>query len=551
MQVVLCAINSSYSHSGLAIRLLEKNLKNNDIAAQMLEFTVNEPYQIILSGIYEAGADILCFSCYLWNIELVERIIEDYKSLSPRTKIVLGGPEVSFDAPMYMKRHENVACVVQGEGDEILPEVVRALQEGKTPASYTPGIMEDLNSLPFVYEGEENFENRLLYYETSRGCPFSCSYCLSSAQKGVRFLDVARVKRELSMICQKGAKTIKFLDRTFNCDKSRATEIFTFLMEMEGDFACHFEICAHLLDDALIALLAKAPKGRFQFEVGIQSTNADTIRAIGRPDENDRALDNLQKLKEAGNIPLHVDLIAGLPYDTWESILQGIDRVYPVCDELQLGFLKMLKGTRMRELAEELDYAYQKRPPYEVLYSPWLSYEEILRLKQIEWVINRYKNSGCFTQSLAVLLQEAAMPPSAFLTEFSAFLNQLHFFRRPHARKNLYEPFYQFAKAKLKDEPMEGFTLQLQKEYYMNERIGGLPFLSWRPRKVPVGEKIHALLHSEVFRQAFLPQYDNKPAAEVLKNVEFAIFSEEPKKILIFDFAYGKIQDVTKCFTVI
>lgn len=546
--VVLCAINSSYSHTNPAVRVFDKILKEKKIACTMLEFTVNEPYYDIISNIYQQKGEVVCFSCYLWNIEMILRLCTDYYQLSPTTKIILGGPEVSYESEDILRDHPNVIQVVRGEGEEVLPSLLSTVLKGENPPqSNETEIIADLNSLPFLYDDPNSYHNKILYYETSRGCPFRCCYCLSSLSTGVRFLEIERVKRELLFMKEKGAKIIKFLDRTFNCNSKRAKELFRFLSSLMGDGSYHFEICVDLLDDETMEILQTAPKGRFQFEIGIQSVNPKTLKAIERADTVALSLNKLEQLKQMGNIMLHVDLIAGLPYDTKESIYEAIDRLYFVSDELQLGFLKLLKGTSMRHTAEQMGYRYQKNPPYEVYSSPWITFDAMLELKQMECVITKYKNSRCFEESTIYLIEQAFVAPSAFLRLFCTYLAERHFFNQLRSRKSLYEPLYLFAQNHLKGEQLEQFAYLLEIEYIRAERSGRAPFLP--EEKICLDRReIHKFLHNPNYLLQFLPLYNKKPATEILKNVEFHVFGRETKKILLFDFLYDKIQDVTDCF---
>lgn len=514
----------------------------------MLTCTVNEPYYDVITRIYRNRADLICFSCYIWNIEMILRICRDLHELSPHTKIILGGPEVSYESEYILRDYPNVISIVRGEGEEQLLKILDAAAKGvEPPFKSEVGVVADLNTLPFLYDGEESYAHRILYYETSRGCPFNCAYCQSSLSSGVRYLAVERVKKEILVMQKKGAKIIKFLDRTFNCDGKRAKKLFAFLSKLEGDCSYHFEICVDLLDDETMDILSQVPAGRFQFEIGIQSINPNTLSAIGRCNTVQTALAKMAHLKKVGNILLHADLIVGLPFDTKETLYQAIDQIYFICHELQLGFLKLLKGTGMRRMAIEMGYCYQKNPPYEVYSSPWISFDDVLELKRVEWVINKYKNSRCFEKSVAYLIENGFAGPSDFLRTFCKFLEDLSFFDQPRARKSLYEPLYAFAKYHLNKKELKHFAFLLEVEYIRYERSGRAPFLvGENPRLEKT--RIHQFLHNLEYIHRFLPLYDKKQAAQILKNVEFHVFELEQKKILLFDFLYDKIEDVTDCF---
>lgn len=544
--VLLCAVNSSFSHSNPALLVFEKLLDRENIKTGILNCTINEPYGDILARVFLQKADVICFSCYIWNIDIILRLCRELYELIPHVKIILGGPEVSWEPP-EVSDCPNVVSVIRGEGEELLSEVVKRVLKGeKQPLTTELGEISDLNTLPFAYDNEENYKNKILYYETSRGCPYHCSYCLSSLTSKVRFLDTARVKREVLALRGKGVKIVKFLDRTFNCDPGRAKELFVFLSKIES-LSFHFEIRADLLDEETLVLLSEVPPGRFQFEIGIQSTNPESLSAIGRFDDLDASLSNLERLKRETSIRLHADLIAGLPFDTKKTLLEAVDRLYEICDELQLGFLKLLKGTKMKETAKDLGYIYQKNAPYEVYQTPWLTFEDMLELKRMEWVIGRYKNGGEFEQCIGYLIERGFTAPSDFLTNFCSYLKDWGCFERPWAKRALYEPLYQFARLYLKEEDLKHFAFLLEMAYILHERAGRAPFLPGERRPL-AKERVHRFLQNPQNIKKFLPHYDQKPVSQILKNVEFHLFEEEGKKIYLFDFPYGTIQEITERF---
>lgn len=480
MEVLMVSLNSSYVHTNLAIRLLQKVAQQGGIPARRLEMTINDHHPAMLQRLYQAKADVYCFSCYIWNIEPTLKLIRDLKQVLPQAVIALGGPEVSY-RPEEILATAPVDAVLCGEGEELILPYLQGVQKGKPflhPSIARPGCptgviaqVENLDVIPFVYEGEPL--DNILYYESSRGCPYRCAYCLSSTLHGVRFRSLDKVKEELSYLCRHGAKLIKFVDRTFNCDRRRALELWRFLRDLPGDCRFHFEICAHLLDDEALEFLRTVPPGRFQFEVGVQSTNPQTLSAIHRQTDLDHCLSNVKTLGDMGNIHLHLDLIAGLPYEDLPTFTRSFDQVYPVSQVLQLGFLKVLSGSEIAARQEEYGYRFSQTPPYQVLQSRWISYDELIYLSRIEQVLERYKNSGVFPRSMA-LLENHFESPFALFAGLEQFLGQ-DFWQRPRSQKDLYEPLYQFGQQAGLDETPWQDAIRL--DYILYQGLRNPPFL--------------------------------------------------------------------------
>lgn len=365
MNILLTTLNAKYIHSSLALAYLRKYCADERWSLNIREFSINERTDEIMAAIYKERPDILCFSCYIWNIKPVLEICRDYKKIAPDTLIIAGGPEVSYDAISLLENHKFLDFVVRGEGEATLKELFHTIYmkqslEAVKGVSYRNGdrvldnpdreLITDLDCIPFPYEDDlDSYKNRIIYYETSRGCPYNCSYCLSSTIKGVRFFSLERVKADLSRLIRRGIKEIKFVDRTFNCHEGRALEIMKFILEQAGQTKFHFEIGAELLSQDFTAFIQKVPAGRFDFEIGVQSTNPESLQAVTRKSDWQKLRQNIERLKAAGNIHIHLDLIAGLPYEDLASFAQSFNDVYKLNpDVIQLGFLKLLKGSDIR-----------------------------------------------------------------------------------------------------------------------------------------------------------------------------------------------------------
>lgn len=477
MKFLLVAINAKYIHSNPAIYSLRAyagpGLQEH---IQLAEYTINNQMQDILGDIYRQKPDVIGFSCYIWNWNLVRELLAELPKILPDTQIWLGGPEVSYDAPVILEKYPQVSGIMIGEGEATFKELVEAYVETGTdrlrtipglclPTGYTPlREMLDMNALPFLYgemllggqnapeqtqpkeEKLENFENRIIYYESSRGCPYRCSYCLSSIDKKVRLRDTEKVKEELQFFLDHRVKQVKFVDRTFNADRRHAREIWRYIAENDNSVTnFHFEISADILKEEDLELLAALRPGLIQLEIGVQSANAETLESVHRFSDLKRLEENVTQVRQAHNIHQHLDLIAGLPYEGYESFGESFDRVYGMKPEqLQLGFLKVLKGSEMQERAAEYGIQYLDRPPYEVLSTKWLSYKEVLRLKQIEEMVELYYNSNQFAHTLPYL-ERCFAGAFAMYEALAAFYEKKGYFVNSPARAYRYEVLFRFA----------------------------------------------------------------------------------------------------------
>ena len=411
MKIVLFAINGSFSHSNLAIRCLRAPLERAGFEVVLIEHTLRDRTAHILEHLYREKADVYGFSCYIWNVEPMLTLAQALKSLLPESRIVLGGPEVSYG----LERFEELGwidAIVRGEGEDAMLSLCQAIKEGREYPRVSGGDAVTFADEGVHYRPDEE-TGGILYYESSRGCPYACAYCLSSATHGVRFKSVEQTLDELLTFetLHTNCKVIKFVDRTFNADVRRANAIWRALLDEKYTKSYHFEICATLLDEESFEILSRFPKGKVQLEIGLQSTNPKTLAASSRHIDAAKVIAAAKRIKDVGNVHVHLDLIAGLPYEDYASFARSFDAAYGSSDMLQLGFLKLLHGTELRARAEEYEYRYLPTPPYTVLQSKWITYEEMQRLTHIAEVLDRYLESGRFAHALWYL---TPLMPSPF-----------------------------------------------------------------------------------------------------------------------------------------
>ncbi|MCI6497551.1 MAG: B12-binding domain-containing radical SAM protein [Lachnospiraceae bacterium] len=410
---LIVAINAKYIHSNLAIYSIRAYCKKCGINLDIAEFTINQKTDSMLKEIYKKKPDFIGFSCYIWNIEFVLKLAGEVKRVLPDVTIWLGGPEVSYDAANVIADNDFVDGVMIGEGEITFSRVIKAYENGDD-VSQIPGVAVrgsikvhqaeymNMDDIPFPYENFKDMEHRIIYYESSRGCPYSCSYCLSSVDKRVRFRSMELVKKELKVFIDANVPQVKFVDRTFNCDRKRTKEIWEFIRDNDNGITnFHFEISADIITDEEIELLHSLRPGLVQLEIGVQTTNEKTVQAIRRKMDFEKLSYVVNRIHETGNVHQHLDLIAGLPYEDYASFRNSFNDVYALKPEqLQLGFLKVLKGSYMQEQAYENDIVYSSYPPYEVLSTPWLPYSDVLRLKGVEEMVEVYYNSGQFVTTV-------------------------------------------------------------------------------------------------------------------------------------------------------
>lgn len=435
MNILLVAVNAKYIHSNLAVYSLKASAGEYEPQVELAEFTINHQTDDIFRMIYQKRPELLFFSCYIWNRSVILELAENLHRVLPETIIWAGGPEVSYDAERFLREQEAFDGVMCGEGERIFYRVLQHYAGGCRELAEIPGIVYrmrgafgeetgqvictqkgceplSMDELPFVYERPEDFSNRIIYYESSRGCPYSCSYCLSSIDKRVRFRSTELVKKELGFLLEHRVPQVKFVDRTFNCSHAHAMEIWRFIKENDNGITnFHFEIAADILTDEELELLAGMRPGLVQLEIGVQTVNEQALKAIRRTAPFERIADRVRKISAKHNIHQHLDLIAGLPYEDFASFCDSFDAVYRLKpQELQLGFLKVLRGSGMYECAGEYGIVYRSRPPYEVLGTRWISCGELLRLKEVEEMLEVYYNSQQFRCTMEALEKLFARP---------------------------------------------------------------------------------------------------------------------------------------------
>lgn len=460
MKILLAACNAKYIHSNPAVYDLKAYAAAYKDSVQIKEFTINQPKDEIMKEIYRSGADVVCFSCYIWNISFVRELIRDLKKILPDTVFWAGGPEVSFHAKNFLEDMPQVTGIMKGEGEETFLALAGYYLEGKGRLEEISGIVfrkeneivdngfrepVDLDRIPFIYENPENFENRIIYYESSRGCPFSCSYCLSSIDRKLRFRSLSLVKKELQFFLDHRVPQVKFVDRTFNCRHEHAMEIWKYILEHDnGVTNFHFEVSADLFREDELELIGRMRPGLIQLEIGVQSANPETLEAVHRKTDLEKLRRNVEKIRSFHSVHQHLDLIAGLPCEDYESFRRSFDFVYSMKpDQLQLGFLKVLKGSLMEEKAREYGITCKSLEPYEVLSTRWISYEEILKLKTVESMVEVYYNSGQFQYTLNWLMGfwEDAF---SFYEDLGRFYERKGYEELSHSRIRRYEILLEF-----------------------------------------------------------------------------------------------------------
>ena len=461
MKILLTTLNARFSHTSLALRYLRGALNGVPaVTTELREYTINQETQDILQDIFLGEYDAVCFSTYIWNVERIAMIGRNLRKVQPDVRILLGGPEVSFDTARFLNANPWVDGVLIGEGEETIravfetgfsnPEIYRLPGtawnlNGQVAVNSKRPLISNLDSIPFPYEETDDLEHRLAYYESSRGCPYSCRYCLSSAEEGIRHFSVERVRKDLSWFLEKRVGTVKFVDRTFNAVEKHFVPILEFIREQDNGHTCfHLEISAAILSKDIIEWINGFRPGLIQMEIGVQSTCTEALEVSGRPDWTARIAERVSWLHQGNNIHLHLDLIAGLPFEGFDRFMESFDGVYAMKPHLlQLGFLKLIRGTELRERSEEFGYTWTEEAPYEVLSSKWISYGETLRLKRLEHVLETVHGSGRFPETLKLIEALYIRPSELYLALTEWFENQA-FFERPHSAEAPYLWLYAF-----------------------------------------------------------------------------------------------------------
>ena len=540
MKILLAACNAKYIHSNLAVYDLKAYSSDYDEHVILREYTINQPKDEILKDIYSSGADVVCFSCYIWNISFVRELIRDLVKILPKTAFWAGGPEVSYDAEKFLTEMPEMTGVMVGEGEKTFHDLLEFYIDGKDSLEEISGIayrtgdkiihngwreLMDLSAIPFVYEHLEKFENRIIYYESSRGCPFSCSYCLSSIDKKLRFRDLELVKKELQFFLDHRVPQVKFVDRTFNCKHEHAMTIWKYILEHDnGVTNFHFEISADLIREEEMELMSQMRPGLIQLEIGVQSTNPETIRAIHRHMDLKKLEHCVNRVHSFRNIHQHLDLIAGLPYEDYDIFHQSFNDVYQMKpDQLQLGFLKVLKGSLMQKEAEGYGIVYKEKEPYEVLSTNWLTYGEVLKLKMVESMVEVYYNSGQFWHTLEYLvpLEKDAF---TFYEKLGSFYEKKGYSEISHSRMRRYEILLEYLKEET-DVPAEVAAQKMLYDLYLREKLKKRPAFAsdqkqyetavWNYRK---NNQVSKTAHIEVFENGTVILFDYEKRDPLSKN---------------------------------
>lgn len=556
LKILLAACNAKYIHSNLAVYNLKSCSGEYSPNVVIKEYTINQIQDDILKDIYLEQPDVICFSCYIWNISFVKELVSDLKKILPHVDFWAGGPEVSYDAVEFLKKNPAFFGVMVGEGEETFhelagyyierkPENLKEIRgvafhdETKVPDIVHTGWRElmDLSKVPFAYSNLTEFKNRIIYYESSRGCPFSCSYCLSSIDKKLRFRDIELVKKELQFFIDNKVPQVKFVDRTFNCKHDHAMAIWRYITEHDNGITnFHFEISADLLREEELALMKTMRPGLIQLEIGVQSTNPQTIKAIRRTMDFEKLKGIVEQIHGFGNIHQHLDLIAGLPYEGYESFHKSFCDVYALRPEqFQLGFLKVLKGSHMMEMTGEYQILYKDREPYEVLSTAWLTYGEILGLKMVESMVEVYYNSGQFKHTL-VFLEQYFEDPFRMYEALGRFYEKKGYSEISHSRMRRYEILMEFA-GEQKEIPLEVLSDVMLLDLYLRENLKSRPSfasdqkpyerLIWDYRKV---EKIPKTAHIEVFRDGKTILFDYTDRDPLTNNARLTDITDEVNK---------------------
>ena len=603
MKIVLAAVNAKYIHSNLAVYTLSAYAKAMGAQCEIAEYTINQQKDEILKSLFRKQPDVLCISCYIWNISYVEALVSDLSKVLPRTELWLGGPEVSYRAVSMLEKHPCLRGIMRGEGEKTFAELALAYQRPSGAENSRPGSLSgemessrtgsladeaessrtgdtpdgaeisgandmerrlckiagitwrdgdgvihenpwrpvmDLSEIPFPYEDLENFSNRILYYESSRGCPFSCSYCLSSIDKKLRFRSLDLVRKELQFFLDHQVPQVKFVDRTFNCRKDHAMAIWTYLAEHDNQKTnFHFEIAADLITDEELELFRSMRPGLIQLEIGVQSTNPDTIREIHRKMDFSKVSSVVCEIRKGRNIHQHLDLIAGLPFEDYDSFRRSFADVYRLKpQQLQLGFLKVLSGSYMAEHTADYQCFYQEEEPYEVLSTRWLPYGDVLRLKVVEEMVEVYYNSGQFPHLLG-LAEQLYDNMFDFFSELGIYYEENGYDGLAHTRIRRYEILLDFLAEKKQVERRKSEQLALM-DLYVRENLKSRP--PFAPDLAEQKDRIRQFYQREEQEHRYLKNYDGYQWKQLMRmtHLEFFTVDEDGRvcgTVLLFDYS--------------
>lgn len=553
IKTLLVGINAKYIHTSLAVRSIEMYCKENNTNVNTKEFTINNDEDKIINEIYEEKPDFLGFSCYIWNINIILEIISTIKKLLPNVKIFVGGPEVSYEYDYIFEKDIDIVCI--GEGEKTVKEIIDKFNEKKCIDKSFENVngiafklendiivtkdrdLLQLDEIPFVYKnGLEGTEHKILYYEASRGCPYSCQYCLSSLEKGLRFLSEKRVKEDLDFFLKNNVKQVKFVDRTFNCNKKFALLIWNYLIDNDNGITnFHFEISADIVDDDMLNVLKNARVGLFQFEIGVQSTNDATLDEIKRKTNLQKLFDKVDKIKNLKNIHQHLDLIAGLPfedYDIFKKSFNDVFNVYP--EQFQLGFLKLLKGSGLRINAEKYGIVYKDKAPYEVLYTNLIDYNKMNMLKNIEEMIEIYYNSGKAINTIKYGIK-FFNSPFDFFEQLVTYWVKNNYNNISHSKMKLYEVIYIFIK---NTKGIDNNVLNeiVKFDILLNDNIKSLPVWINTKYDNDFKDKERKFYNNKENIQKYVPHLEKYDTKQISRMCYFEKFSIDIEKMINSNF---------------
>ena len=558
LKTVLCAVNSKYVHTNLAVRSIKAycTAQNPDLNINIFETTINDSPFSALSKLYELDADLYGFSCYLWNIDYILELADGLKkafSGNKEIKVFLGGPEVSFDSVDVLKKYPFIDFIVSGEGEytvykilngesiENIPSVTYKYQNDIIKNEFS-GEYVDLNKLPSAYKDDiDTLNKRLLYYESSRGCPFRCAYCLSGSDNKVRAKDVSLVKEDFMFFINHNVPLVKMVDRTFNFNKERTYELIDFIINNSKNTKFHFEISADILDDEILGLIKTAQKDLMQFEIGVQSTNLKTLDAIKRPADFNKISHNVKKLLSYGNTHIHLDLIAGLPYEDLSSFKNSFNEVLALKPHvLQLGFLKLLKGSKLRDAAHTYGMLFKEGAPYEIIKNDFIDFASLCELKDVEFALDRIYNSQSFTNTLEILYKHYKFNYYKLFYDISKCFKDGGYFDVSLSKFGIYDIIYEKFK-NIGEEFKDAITF----DWLINVTSHARPYwIDFVPDKA-FSDRCFEILKDEELKAEFMPAYYNVPAKKIVKCAYFYKFSN---KIFMFDRQTGFYMDVTDLF---
>lgn len=566
MKTIIIAVNSKYIHSSLAAWYLKASCDKECGEVVVMEFTINDNLESVLSRIYAQGCNVAAFSCYIWNIGFVLKLAENLKKVLPGVKIILGGPEVSFGSEDILRSNWFVDYIIAGEGEDTFGLLLHSFidegintsaiegltgrNDGEIHGTASFPLVRELDTIssPYTKEMLQAIGNRIVYFESSRGCPFSCSYCISSTFGGVRYFSMDRVKSDLLILLSAGVRLVKFVDRTFNCNRQRAKEIFSFIIENAMGTSFHFEAAADLFDEEMFDILSGAPKGLIQLEIGIQSTNEASLEAVKRKTDIKKVFYSIKRLKESGNMHIHVDLIAGLPLEDYKSFMNSFNEAYGLYPhQLQLGFLKLLKGSGLRHEYQKYGYKFRQYPPYEILANDYLSFGDIIKLKKVEELLERYYNSTRFQRTLKFLIEGFFPSPAAFFEELSWYYEDEGYYERAVSSRELYTILLNFVPRLKVKVDIVLFNELLKFDFLVSDNTNNLPKGLERLYSNDFKARCFEFLKSQENIESFLPEFSGVPPKKIYNEVHFEVFRfnvavdagtmEEEDTVILFNYS--------------